>query len=292
MNLILLGAPGAGKGTQSEKISERYGIPAIATGDILRKAIQEGTEMGKAAKSYMDAGRLVPDEVVIGIIRDYLASDACRNGFILDGFPRSIPQAEALDAMGSSPSDFLERNSELRIHAAFSAFRHRFTSGEDLARLLCGARRALRTHGSLQKAFLSRYSAKDETLLPALNGFSRELCAFFPDHASSLLPSPENGSACKRLNLMLRWLARSDAVDPGGWELVPKSRLLVPLDTHMFRIAGALGFHSRRSADLSAALEITRAFAEFAPDDPVKYDFSLTRFGIHPLLGKKRFPVQ
>ena len=100
MNLILLGAPGAGKGTQSEKISERYGIPAIATGDILRKAIQEGTEMGKAAKSYMDAGRLVPDEVVIGIIRDYLASDACRNGFILDGFPRSIPQAEALDAMG------------------------------------------------------------------------------------------------------------------------------------------------------------------------------------------------
>ena len=198
----------------------------------------------------------------------------------------------ALDAMGSSPSDFLERNSELRIHAAFSAFRHRFTSGEDLARLLCGARRALRTHGSLQKAFLSRYSAKDETLLPALNGFSRELCAFFPDHASSLLPSPENGSACKRLNLMLRWLARSDAVDPGGWELVPKSRLLIPLDTHMFRIAGALGFHSRRSADLSAALEITRAFAEFAPDDPVKYDFSLTRFGIHPLLGKKRFPVQ
>ena len=100
MNLILLGAPGAGKGTQSEKISERYGIPAIATGDILRKAIQEGTEMGKAAKSYMDAGQLVPDEVVIGIIRDYLASDACRNGFILDGFPRSIPQAEALDAMG------------------------------------------------------------------------------------------------------------------------------------------------------------------------------------------------
>ena len=100
MNLILMGAPGAGKGTQSAKISEKYQIPAIATGDILRAAIKEGTELGKAAKSYIDAGKLVPDEVVIGIIKEYLASDACKNGFILDGFPRSIPQAEALDAMG------------------------------------------------------------------------------------------------------------------------------------------------------------------------------------------------
>ena len=100
MNLILMGAPGAGKGTQSAKISEKYQIPAIATGDILRAAIKEGTELGKAAKSYIDAGQLVPDEVVIGIIKEYLASDVCKNGFILDGFPRSIPQAEALDAMG------------------------------------------------------------------------------------------------------------------------------------------------------------------------------------------------
>ncbi len=100
MNLILLGAPGAGKGTQSANISEKYNIPAIATGDILRGAMKNGTELGKAAKSYIDAGKLVPDEVVIGIIKEYLKSDACRNGFILDGFPRSIPQAEALDAMG------------------------------------------------------------------------------------------------------------------------------------------------------------------------------------------------
>ena len=100
MNLILMGAPGAGKGTQSEKISEKWGIPAISTGDMLRAAIKAGTELGKTAKSYMDAGNLVPDEIVIGIIKEYLASDSCRNGFILDGFPRSIPQAEALDAMG------------------------------------------------------------------------------------------------------------------------------------------------------------------------------------------------
>ncbi len=100
MNLILMGAPGAGKGTQSEKISEKWGIPAISTGEILRAAIKEGTSLGKKAKSYIDDGKLVPDEVVIGIIQEYLTSDACKNGFILDGFPRSIPQAEALDAMG------------------------------------------------------------------------------------------------------------------------------------------------------------------------------------------------
>lgn len=100
MKLILLGAPGAGKGTQAERISERYGIPAISTGEILRSAIANGTELGKQAKSYMDSGALVPDAVVIGIINEYLASDKCKNGFILDGFPRSIPQAEALDKMG------------------------------------------------------------------------------------------------------------------------------------------------------------------------------------------------
>ncbi len=100
MNLILMGAPGAGKGTQSAKISEKWNIPAVSTGDMLRAAVKEGTQMGITAKSYMDAGKLVPDEVVIGIIKDYLSSDKCENGFILDGFPRSIPQAEALDAMG------------------------------------------------------------------------------------------------------------------------------------------------------------------------------------------------
>ncbi len=100
MNLILMGAPGAGKGTQSEKISEKWGIPAISTGDILRAAIKAGTALGKTAKSYIDDGKLVPDEVVIGIIQEYLTSEACKNGFILDGFPRSIPQAEALDKMG------------------------------------------------------------------------------------------------------------------------------------------------------------------------------------------------
>lgn len=100
MKIILLGAPGAGKGTQAEVICNRYNIPAISTGNIIREALKTGTEMGLKAKSYMDAGSLVPDEVVIGIIKDRIVKDDCKDGFILDGFPRTIPQAEALDNMG------------------------------------------------------------------------------------------------------------------------------------------------------------------------------------------------
>ncbi|MBQ2420619.1 MAG: adenylate kinase [Clostridia bacterium] len=100
MNLILLGAPGAGKGTQAEVICEKLSIPAISTGNIIREALKNGTEMGLKAKAYMDEGKLVPDDVVIGIIRERLSQDDCQNGFILDGFPRTIPQAEALDQMG------------------------------------------------------------------------------------------------------------------------------------------------------------------------------------------------
>ena len=100
MNLILLGAPGAGKGTQAEKICEKYNISAVSTGNIIREALKNGTDMGLKAKSYIDAGKLVPDDVVIGIIKERLAESDCANGFILDGFPRTIPQAEALDTMG------------------------------------------------------------------------------------------------------------------------------------------------------------------------------------------------
>ena len=100
MNLILLGAPGAGKGTQAEVISATLNIPQISTGNILREAVKNGTECGIKAKSFMDSGALVPDEVVIGILKDRIAEDDCKNGFILDGFPRTVPQAEALEAMG------------------------------------------------------------------------------------------------------------------------------------------------------------------------------------------------
>lgn len=100
MNLILLGAPGAGKGTQAELLSKKLDIPTISTGNCLREAVASGTELGRKAKSFMDAGSLVPNEVVNGIVKDRLAQDDCKNGFILDGFPRTIPQAEYLETMG------------------------------------------------------------------------------------------------------------------------------------------------------------------------------------------------
>lgn len=100
MRLILLGAPGAGKGTQAEIVCEKLSIPTISTGNIIREAIKAGTEMGLKAKAAAEAGQLVSDDIVIGIIKDRLAKDDCKNGFILDGFPRTIPQAEALDNLG------------------------------------------------------------------------------------------------------------------------------------------------------------------------------------------------
>lgn len=100
MNLILLGAPGAGKGTQAEVIAEAKKIPQISTGNILREAVKNGTEYGLKAKAAMDSGSLVSDDVVIGILKDRIAEDDCKNGFILDGFPRTVPQAEALETMG------------------------------------------------------------------------------------------------------------------------------------------------------------------------------------------------
>ena len=100
MKLILLGAPGAGKGTQAEILCDRLNIPTISTGNMIREAMKSGTEMGLKAKEYAENGKLVPDEVVIGIVDERLRMDDCQNGFILDGFPRTIPQAEALDRMG------------------------------------------------------------------------------------------------------------------------------------------------------------------------------------------------
>jgi adenylate kinase len=104
MNIIFLGPPGAGKGTQAQRICDALNIPQISTGDILRRAIKDGTETGLKAKSFIDAGKLVPDEVIIDIVKERLAKDDCKNGYILDGFPRTVPQAEALSTFASIDS--------------------------------------------------------------------------------------------------------------------------------------------------------------------------------------------
>jgi adenylate kinase len=117
MKLILLGPPGAGKGTQAKMLTERFNIPQIATGDILRGAVQGGTALGLEAKRYMDAGALVPDEVVIGIVRERLQANDCANGFILDGFPRTVAQADALQASLESLKQRLDRVISLTVDA-------------------------------------------------------------------------------------------------------------------------------------------------------------------------------
>lgn len=117
MKLILLGPPGAGKGTQAKMLMEKYSIPQISTGDILRAAVKDGTAMGLKAKEYMDAGGLVPDEVVVGIVRDRLQEADCSNGFILDGFPRTVPQADALHTSLQEMNKELDRVISLAVDA-------------------------------------------------------------------------------------------------------------------------------------------------------------------------------
>ena len=131
LKLIFLGAPGAGKGTQSDIVAEKYGIPTISTGVMIREAIKNNTEMGIQAKAFAENGKLVPDEVVIGIIGERLAKDDCKNGFILDGFPRTVPQAEALDKMG------VEINCVVSIEVADEKIVERMSGRRSCAK--CGA---------------------------------------------------------------------------------------------------------------------------------------------------------
>jgi uncharacterized protein (TIGR02757 family) len=165
-----------------------------------------------------------------------------------------------------------------------AGFTHRFTTGAETASLLIAIRRAIRKHGTLEALFRGGVAREDHSILPALSRFVRMLRDYAggADACASLLSSPDDGSACKRLNLYLRWMVRRDAVDPGPWASVSTSLLVVPLDTHMFRLSRALGLTARNQANLKTAVEITEGFARINPKDPVRYDFSLTRLGINP----------
>ena len=183
MNLIFLGAPGAGKGTQAEIVSERYGIPAISTGAIIREAIKNQTPMGIAAREYTDKGALVPDDVVIGIIKERLQKDDCANGFILDGFPRTVPQAEALDRMGVridkvisievADDDIVRRMSGRRVCDKCGASYHieykRSADGETCDK--CGTTLSIR-RDDMPEVVLSRLETYHETTEPLKDYYS------------------------------------------------------------------------------------------------------------------------
>jgi len=167
-----------------------------------------------------------------------------------------------------------------QVMRLFAQFKHRFTTGEEVASLLLACKRIYKDHGSLYNCFLSHYKEADTTYVPALVGFIKEVKSCYRIKKISLLPDPEKKSACKRLHLFLRWMIRKDAIDPGPWQGLPASKLIIPLDTHMHRIGLSMGFTKRKQADIKTAMEITDRFKMINPDDPVKYDFALTRIGM------------
>ena len=185
-----------------------------------------------------------------------------------------------LERLSDRPARFLETVSADVLERRLADLKHRFFTGENLAAMLWGARCVLRQHGSLEACFLVGMKRDDETILPALGAFVEKLTCGCEGRHGRLITHPCRKSACKRLNLYLRWMVRRDEVDPGGWDGVSPAKLIVPLDVHMHRIGRALGLTDRKQANLATALEITAAFRRIVPDDPVKYDFSLTRLGI------------
>ena len=191
-----------------------------------------------------------------------------------------------------SPSEFLRHTSRESLFTIFKDFKHRFTTGEELSAMLFGIKCVIDRHGSLYTCFATYLNDDDETIFPALSAFARELATAANGRRNSLLPSPAKGSACKRLHLFLRWMVRRDDVDPGGWDNIPTSKLIVPLDTHMYRICRALKLTQRKQADACTAAEITTAFRAIASADPVKYDFALTRLGIRAETDLRAFLKQ
>lgn len=212
--------------------------------------------------------RAVADREIAGLVASSLAYGR------VEQILKSV--AAALKPLGNNPSKTLMNEDFGRLAELYRNFKHRFTTGADLLSMLKGCRRLIADYGTIGKAVQTFIGSDDITVLPALSRFSEELDC----HSSFLVPSPSDGSACKRMNLFFRWMVRKDEVDPGGWSCIPRRLLVVPVDTHMAAIAREFGISSRKTADIGMAAEITAFFRRIEPDDPVKYDFVLTRFGI------------
>jgi len=185
---------------------------------------------------------------------------------------------QVLEQMGPSPFDYLNNTGDESIDAGFMGFKYRFATGFHLANLLKGIKGVIAEFGSLENCFSCSRGKMDDTVLTGLCNLYQSLTQ--AGDIGHLLADPQKSSACKRSHLFLRWMVRKDDVDPGGWDSVSPCKLLIPLDTHMHRIGKMLRFTSRKSPDKTCAIEITAGFREILNHDPVKYDFSLTRFGI------------
>ena len=181
-----------------------------------------------------------------------------------------------LVALGPRPAEVLRAGNLAATHRRLRDFRHRWCDAAQMRALLEGMGEVLRTEGSLRECFRAGARRRDEDVR---RGLAHLVDCLAPE-GNCLLPRPDGGSACKRLHMFMRWMVRRDEIDPGGWSGVSPARLLIPLDTHMFRIGQRLGLTRRKQPDLAAVLEITEGFRRLRPRDPVRYDFSLTRLGI------------
>ncbi len=185
--------------------------------------------------------------------------------------------------MGKSPYEFVMSFNQAKRNK-LQNFKHRFNTGNDIADLLELLKIIIKKHRSIENYFLLGYDKSHENIIPALTIFCDSLLKIHDGKANQglgyLLVSPSNGSPCKRMNLFLRWMVRDDEVDSGIWKSIDKAKLIVPIDVHMGRLCRFLGFHDKNTISLKTAIEITRHFAEIEPNDPVKYDFSLSRIGI------------
>ena len=220
----------------------------------------------------------VEDRAVVALIASGLAYGRVRQILI------SIDKI--LAKLTPSPVEFLLDHSFDDFREIFKGFKHRFTDEFEIAQFFMGIKQAIESYGSLKKSFLMGYSENDDNIISALDAFAKIITESFPNKKSYLFPAPINGSACKRPMLFLRWMIRQDEVDPGGWNDISPAKLLFPLDTHMYTFAKNANFTKRKSANLKTALEITQHFKKINPKDPVKYDFSITRFGIRDELNQ------
>ncbi len=218
----------------------------------------------------------VRDREVVGIVASSLAFGN------VNQINRSISVVLKVltDGGNSRPSEVVTSWSAARLHGKLKNFRHRWVTGRDMAGLLHGVGGVISKYGSVEKCF-KHYMSKDGGRLKAgIDGFIGEVRGKGGNGGGRLLPRVGSTSACKRMNLFLRWMVRRDDVDPGGWKAIGPEKLLYPVDTHIRRVAEELGLTSRKVVSYRMAIEITDAFREISPNDPVKYDFTLTRFGI------------
>lgn len=217
------------------------------------------------------------DREIVGLISASLATG--RVNAIIDKLK------EIFEILSNPYSDIIQQNRDY-FEMRFRGFKYRFYDEIMLVDLIMGIKNILIDYGSIRTFFEQSYQ-KDFNLHQALIDFVKYLnknnkCK------KSIVADPTKGSACKRHYLYLKWMIRSDNIDCGDWKGIPESALLVPIDTHMYQISKILGFTKRKSADLKTAIEITDKFKEYEPNDPAKYDFALTRMGIHPSLAYDR----